>query len=68
MSWKEQLNKSPQVIEQRKKEFKSDLDIINEFVKIEDFEKVKIKLYELLKDVESLEELTTQFTREMVEE
>ena len=65
MSWKGQLNKSPQVIEQRKKEFKMNLDTVNEFIEVEDFEKVKVKLYELLKDIESLEDLTTQFTREI---
>jgi|TARA_R100000081_G_scaffold68397_1_gene35782 ABC-type polysaccharide/polyol phosphate transport system ATPase subunit len=63
MSWKEQINKSPKVIEQRKKEFKMNLDTVNEFIEIEDFEKVKVKLYELLKDIESLEDLTIQFTR-----
>ncbi len=65
MSWKGQLSKSPQVIEQRKKEFKMNLDTINEFVEVENFERVKVKLNELMKDVESLEDLTTQFTREM---
>ena len=65
MSWKGQLSKSPQVIEQRKKEFKMNLDTINEIVEVENFERVKVKLNELMKDVESLEDLTTQFTREM---
>ena len=65
MSWKGQLSKSPQVLEQRKKEFKMNLDTINEFVEVENFERVKVKLNELMKDVESLEDLTTQFTREM---
>ena len=42
MSWKGQLSKSPQVIEQRKKEFKMNLDTINEFVEVENFERVKV--------------------------
>ena len=65
MSWKGQLSKSPKVIEQRKKEFKMNLDAVNEFIEVENFERVKVKLNELMKDVESLEDLTTQFTREM---